>query len=253
MNIDRDLVSRAMIKIGEEPLVEADVTNDSAKWRYVKELYLATIKETLSSTDWTSQIKRKVLAEAADMGTPDSLYSYYLPEDCCKPIALASGYDYDVEGRILYTDDKEAELVYVSDGYTGLPTYEEADPQPTSETFSEGTYYVLDDEGNYTQAETFAEGTTYYVVAEEDYPGYDELEQDPLLEDYLATRLAAKLALKMSGDKSLYQLLYSEAAIMERRAAQLSLAHAHNKDRGNPYWGDVLGLPKYGDRTDADN
>ena len=253
MDIDRKLVSRALVKIGEEPLVQADIDNNSAKWRYVKELYLPTIRESLSATEWTSQIRRKALERAVDMGTPDSYYAFILPEDCCKPLSLASRQDWDVEGRTLYTDDGEAELVYVSDSYSGNVRYTPADPQPTSETFAGGEYYVQDAEGNFERADEYVDETEFYVILQEDLPGYDGLIPDPLFEEYIATRLAAELALKMSGEVQLYQLLYSEAAIMERRAAQLSIAHAHNKDKGNPYWGDVLGLPSYGDTSNAHN
>lgn len=248
MNIDRDLASRAFIKIGEEPLVAADAENNSAKWRYVKELYLQTILETLASTEWTSQVRRAALIASGDAPHAGPLYAFILPADCRKPLSLESGREWDVEGITLYTEDCEAVLTYVSDSYTGNAHYVVADPQPTSDIFASGEYYVQDAEGEYEQAETYDETATYYVVASEDYPGYEGLVADPLLEEYLETRLAAKLALKMSGDKQLYQLLYSEASIIERRAAQLSIAHAHNKDSGNPYWGDVLGLPRYGDR-----
>jgi len=41
--------------------------------------------------------------------------------------------------------------------------YAVADPQPTSSTFSEGTYYTLSN-GVYTLADSWASGVTYYVV-----------------------------------------------------------------------------------------
>ena len=59
MNIDRQLVARAFIKAGEEPITEAEWTEGTSnRVRIVFEFYLATIKDALSSYNWTSQKKR---------------------------------------------------------------------------------------------------------------------------------------------------------------------------------------------------
>ena len=56
MNIDRDLVARAFTKAGEEPITDAEWSDaESSRVRVVKEFYLATLLEALSSYDWTSQ------------------------------------------------------------------------------------------------------------------------------------------------------------------------------------------------------
>lgn len=59
MNIDRQLVARAFVKAGEEPITEAEWTEGtSSRVRAVQEFYLAIILDALSSYNWTSQKKR---------------------------------------------------------------------------------------------------------------------------------------------------------------------------------------------------
>ena len=72
MNIDRNLVARAFIKAGEEPITEAEWSDaESSRVRIVKECYLATILESLSSYDWTSQKKRARLTPLDPENTDD--------------------------------------------------------------------------------------------------------------------------------------------------------------------------------------
>ncbi|MBO7732307.1 MAG: hypothetical protein J6S67_07135 [Methanobrevibacter sp.] len=59
MNIDKELVARAFVKAGEEPITDDEWTEGtSSRVRVVKEFYLATILDALSSYNWTSQKKR---------------------------------------------------------------------------------------------------------------------------------------------------------------------------------------------------
>ena len=62
MYIDRSLVARAFAKAGEEPITDAEIEEGtSSRVRIVKEFYLATILDALSSYNWTSQKKRAKL------------------------------------------------------------------------------------------------------------------------------------------------------------------------------------------------
>lgn len=246
MNINRDIVARAMIKAGEEPLTDTDIEKNSAKWRYVKDFYLATILETLASTEWTSQIKRSELILSEEDNLTGYGYCYNLPADCSKPVELQDNADYLVEGDKLYTNIEHPILKYVSNNYTGKLKYERAVPQPTEDSFVTGKYYTYDDDAKeYVPAEEYDSELEFYTLIAEDYPLYDDYEFDSLLSEYIETRLASKLALKITGDTQLYQLLYNEAILKEREAVNKSIANAHNKDGGNRYWSDILGLPKY--------
>lgn len=242
MNIDMGIANRAFMKAGEEPLTDNDITTNSTRWRTVKELYHVTILETLSNTEWTSQKTRAKLEEVEGDNFTDYGYKYILPANCAKPVALTDNGVFIVEGRYLYTDSGDAALMYISDGYTGEKKYALADPQPTSETFSAGTYYILSEEETYIRATEYDLDKQYYIEVEEDYPEYEEPVKDPLLFEYLETRLAAKLALKITGNLQLYTTLYRESQLMENRAIKSTVSQSKNRDKGHEYWGEILGL-----------
>lgn len=251
MNIDRKLCARAFDKAGEQPITEEEWGEipEGNRVRLIKDIYHSTILEALAGTEWTSQKKRAKLVISEDENLTEYNYAYILPKDCAKPCALFDEGKYIVEGNILYTNSFDAILIYVTNGFTGEYKYEytQAEPQPTAETFAEGVYYVKNEE-EYVIAEDYQEGITYYTreILEEDYPLYDDYNFDPLLAEYIETLLACKIIFKITGDMNKYQLLYSEARLMENRATKASIAHGHNKDKGNPYWGEQLGLPNYG-------
>lgn len=281
MNIDMGIANRAFMKAGEEPITDNDVKTNSTRWRTIKEIYHATILETLSNTEWTSQKKRAKLEEDFEPAAPapteetfqekayyyrendrfiraanfeyDKIYfeksenftdygmKYCLPVDCAKPVALTDGGIFIVEGRYLYTDSGDAALLYVSDGFTGGRKYITADPQPTIENFKDKTYYMLKDD-EYVKAIQYEMDCVYFVEIEEDYPEYEEPVNDPLLFEYLETRLAAKLALKITGNLQLYTTLYRESQLMENRAIKSTVSQSKNRDKGHEYWGEILGL-----------
>lgn len=244
MNIDFNIASRAFMKAGEEPLTETDIETTSTRYRTLKELYLVTILETLSNTEWTSQKTRKPLELASEEAENYTNYGfmYTLPLDCAKPVALQDDGEFIVEGRFLYTDSADAVLLYVTNGFRGDHEYVKADPQPTGETFSEGEYYYIDEDNIIHRAEEYDMSIVYLVEKPEDYPGYRELVEDPLLFEYIATRLAAKLVLKFTGNLQLYSALYSESYAMENRAIKSTVAHSKSRDEGHKYWGEILGL-----------
>lgn len=248
MNINRQIVNRAMDKAGEEPILEEEWNNNtSVRVRLVKDYYLATILETLANTEWTSRKKREPLVEdTAGLNWSENAYKYFLPIDCAKPISLQNNADYIVEGNYLLTDKENAILTYVSNAYTGERKWAVAEVQPTQETWESMKYAYYDEETEkYVDAENYVEGKTYYLPVDEDYPLYDDIDFDPLLSEYIETRLASKMVLKLTGNKELYQLLYNEAILMEKRAVNVSQAHGYNKAKGSEYWGKTLGLPDY--------
>lgn len=248
MNINIDIVARAFIKAGEEPLTPEELeTKKGTRWRLIQEIYQATIFEELAAVAWTSMKRRKRLERSEEENLTNYSYSYLLPKDCAKPVALNSEKTWLMEGGILYTEDPDAILIYITNGFTGKYKYQEAETQPTSqEELEAGNYFILVDE-DYQKATTYVEGTIYYTIKEEDYNFYDDPVMDPLLEETIETRLAAKIVLKLTGDQSKYQILFQEAAIIENRATKGSFAQGHNKGKGNKYWGEMLGLPDYGE------
>lgn len=249
MNIDFEIVARALDKAGQEPLTDEEKeTKGSTRWRVIKDFYLAVILEALSNTAWTSQKKRARLNLSEEENLTTYRFMYELPIDCAKPDALLGDGDYLVEDGFLYTDTEKAILVYVGNGFTGKYKYKEADPQPAEIDFGNGEYYTYSEETeDYIKADDFETDTKYYVIEEEDYPFYEDPKLDPQLSAYIETKLAADIVLKITGEAQLYQLLYNEAALMESRAIRSSTAHGHNRDRGDKWWGEILGMPDYGD------
>ena len=110
--------------------------------------------------------------------------------------------------------------------------------------------YLVEDGYLYTNAEGailvyVSNGFTNEQYNDEDYNFYKTPNLDPQLSAYIETKLAANIALKLTGNYDLYQLLFSEAAIMENRAVKASVAHGHSKDKGDRWWGEELGMPGY--------
>lgn len=296
MNIDRDLVARALAKAGEEPITAEEwEEGTSNRVRIVKEFYHAILLESLSSYDWTSQKKRAKLEvmdnyeyeevlnpKAADVnkyyeyvydqhykkyyyrkaktftsGTTYFIridnnltgyaYMYILPADCAKVVKLANDEPYVVEGAFLFADVADAVLVYIRNYFTGKYVYtyeyvvvEEPDPEAID------SYYIKNEHGEYVKAESYVMGTTYYtreeVIVEEDYNFYAQPELDPTLSAYFECKLAAAIALKLTGGTDKYQMLYNEAELIANKAQKKSSEQAKNKTKGNPWWTDQLGL-----------
>lgn len=303
MNINMDIVTRALQKAGQEPLTDEDIEKNSTRYRTIHSFYLATLMETLAKTSWTSQKRRKSLLKykrhisgydyayslPSDLGrilrlesdlkfnivdgklytddtAPHLFYidvneyeketdlipyvtnlteyknDYILPDDCAKPEQLIDNEEFIIEGRRLYTDAENAVLMYISN----------ANISRSIEIEENGDLYlVLDDNGNlYWNGEGDTpydiENDHLYFTQQKEYENFGELNADPMLEEFLETRLAAKIALKITGDKETYQTLYSESLIIEQQAEAGTNTHAKSKKNGNPWWTDSIGM---GDRN----
>ena len=288
MNIDRQLVARAFIKAGEEPITEVEWTEGTSnRVRVVQEFYLATILDALSSYNWTSQKKRARLTaldnyEYKEVLNPTesdvSKYWYYdetdecwkketqfdntkdyylkeevnltgfsymflLPADCGKVVAINDGDPYIVEGGYIFCDMENPVLLYIRNYFTGKYVYEEVE-NPTPDDIDK--YYIKDSEGNYEKAVSYVMGTTYYILIEEDYNFYSQPVFDPELSSYIECKLAASIALKLTGGTDKYQMLYNEARLIADGAMKRSAEQAKNKTKGNPWWTDQLGLTNGG-------
>lgn len=246
MNIDRSLVARALAKAGEEPITDAEWNEGtSSRVRIVKEFYLALLLESLSSYDWTSQKKRARLtpmdseSEDAEENLTGYAYMYPLPADCVKVVKLENDEPYIVEGAFIYADVENAVLLYIRNYFTGKYVYEKV-AVPNADDIDK--YYVIDEEGDYIKATSYIMGTDYYVIKEEDYNFYSEPKLDPVLSSYFECRLAACLALKLTGGTDKYQMLFNEAQIIGMNAQQKSAEMARNRAKGNPTWVEQLGL-----------
>jgi hypothetical protein len=128
MNIDTLLANRILLDIGEEILTDGDVEQETLKWRILKEYYLATVINAISSIPWTNG-KRRIALEKIDTVfsnevNPDNRivnyspyrFMYKLPADCARPLEIQGDYFYVIENGYLLTDRENAALLYVSNG-----------------------------------------------------------------------------------------------------------------------------------------
>ena len=201
MNLNFDVVNRAFTRIGEEPITEKDKEDKNLKWNLAKNFYLVTILEALSTTPWTSSQKHAVLELSEEENYTKYQYAYKLPLDCAKPLELQDNSYYQVIGNNLYADIPDAVLRYVSNFKKEI---KENNP---------------DEE-----------------IIEEDYPEYAEIIGDVKFWEYIELRMASKLALKLSGDMNLYNVLYAEARLIENEAIAASKSNAYAKKNGNNWW-----------------
>ena len=251
MYIDRSLVARAFAKAGEEPITDAEwEEGTSSRVRIVQEFYLATILDALSSYNWTSQKKRARLTpitpdmdEDAEENMTGYAFMFALPADCAKVVAINDGDPYIVEGAFIFCDMENPVLLYIRNYFTGRYVYEEVE-NPDPDDIDK--YYIKDEEGNYEKAESYVMGTTYYIRIEEDYNFYSQPTFDPELSSYIECKLAASIALKLTGGTDKYQMLYNEARLIADGAMKRSAEQAKNKTKGNPWWTDQLGLTNGG-------
>lgn len=245
MNIDRSLVARAFIKAGEEPITGDEWEDEtSSRVRTVKEVYLAMLLDSLSLYDWTSQKKRVRLEafteEDDEENLTDYAYMYPIPADCAKIVQVGNKKEYIVEGAFIFTNEPDAILLYIQNYFTGKLAYEVVDLPVEADLYK---YYVKNEEGEYEKAEAPFDNTeTYYVIDYQDYDFYAQPNLDPILSSYFECRLAAAIALKLTGGTDKYQMLYNEAALIADKAMKKSAEQAQNKTRGNKWWTEQLGM-----------
>ena len=299
MNIDLHIVTRALQKAGQEPLTQEDIDKNSTRWRTIKAFYLATILETLSRTSWTSQKVRSRL-ESKNKKKSGFDFSYELPLDFKKALYLDSAEPYGIIDGILYTDDREPELIYedinevqhneelrrIDDNYTQFAyCYALPDDCAKPEELLNNEEFIVEGNLLYTNAENAVlmyisnrnikqhvnveqngdvyleideecnlwwvgedpspyelEGDKLYYEAKDFYKDYGELNFDPLLQRFLETRLAADIALKITGDRGIYESLYNESLLIENEAENGTKAQSRSRKNGNDWWTDKIGL-----------
>jgi len=118
MNMNLDIVNRALFAIGHNPLTDVDRSVKNIGYEVAKSYYIATFLEALTEVEWVGGRKRDKLVRT---GRPvlynrNYHYAYDLPYDCARPIELQDNEHYIVEDRLILTDCSNAELLYVSNG-----------------------------------------------------------------------------------------------------------------------------------------
>ena len=166
-------------------------------------------------------------------------YMYPLPADCEKVVSLNDDKSYIVEGAFIFCDEINPILLYIKNGWNGHYEYEIVSG-PVEEDIDK--YWIKKEDGTYVKATTWDSSAIYYVIKEHDYNFYDQPVLDPTLSAYFECKLAASIALKLTGGTDKYQMLYNEAELIANKAQKKSAEQARNKTKGNPWWTDQLGL-----------
>lgn len=223
MNVNFDIVNRALTRLGEEAITEKDKEEQTLKWKLCKGFYLQTILESLATTPWTSSQKHAILEKIEDDNYTEYQYAYKLPLDCAKPIQLKNNEYYIVIGDVLYTDQEDAILRYVSN-FKKI----EQEKLPEENNIESLNDEIIDDE--------IIPELPGEEIPEEDYPDYNDIVGDVRFWEYIELRLASKLALKFSGEMSLYSTLFNEAKVIEQEAITASKNLGFAKKNGNDWW-----------------
>jgi hypothetical protein len=200
VNIDEDLANRIFLNIGEEILSVGDRTQDTLKWRVLKQYYLSTLLAELAANPWVGARIRKPLVKEAPAYANYSPYQfiYKLPIDCARPLEIQGNYFYVIEDNRLLTDRDNAALLYITNGKRATP------------------------------------------VPGEDYPDYDNLVIDPLFYDYLEKLIASKIAMKVANRPDIHQQLFTEAVLAKREAVNTIAALSNSRQNGERRWDDYL-------------
>jgi hypothetical protein len=176
-------------------------TDTSSKsYLMIKKHYLSTVLEALAEYAWTSAKKRATLTAATGENLTEWQFSFVAPIDCAQPLQLQDNEYFVLEGSILYTDAPSAHLLYITNGRVPVASN----------------------------------------ITTDIYPEYSLPELEPKFWEYIETRLAAKLALELSGKNELYQLLYNDAALIGQSASRASATSSAAKKNGSAWWLDQV-------------
>lgn len=248
MNMNRDIVNRALFATGQSPLPDSGVAGDNSIYELCRAFYIAVFTEALSEAEWIGGRKRARLVRT---GRPvirnrEYRFAYDMPYDCAKPIELQNNEFFITEDRLIHTDAPRAQLLYVSNGKVLRPAAAVSGGKPGGvpevEYLSAGPPGTEPDYTIYPGTPDKITDELQDPQSESDYPDYAALDYEPKFYEYVEKKLAAKFAMKLSEKPELYQLLLQEALLVKQEAVDASRASRAAKIKENPWWSDVLGL-----------
>jgi len=110
-----DIINMALRILGEQPILA--ITDDSEAARIATNVWDICLDDVLADHNWNFATVRASLAEVA--GSPVFGYDnhFQLPVNpyCLRVVRMADiDTDYKVEGRLLLTDDSEAQIIYIA-------------------------------------------------------------------------------------------------------------------------------------------
>lgn len=248
MNMDRDIVNRALFDVGQHPLYGEDGSEHNTTYELCKAFYISTFLEALSEVEWVGGRRWARLVRTGRPVIKDRRYrfAYDLPFDCARPIELQHNEYFMAEDRLILTDDRDAELLYVSNGkiLRTIATAIAGEPgdMPAME-------YLTAGQPDTEPEVTFWPGEPEHIldrlpedpVLTDDYPDYRAPEYEPKFYEYIEKSLAAKFAIKLSEQPELHTLLLQEALFIKQEAVNASRTARAAKFNGSPWWTDQMG------------
>jgi hypothetical protein len=250
MNIDRNLVNRALLVAGRMPFSEWEEAG-SANNTMVKEFYLSTFLEALSEISWTGGRKRKFLMKTGvpHIRNAGFRFIYDLPLDCARPVELREREYFVTEDRFLYTDQEQADLLYITNGriQPAVPLVSGGRPGDVLE----GEYFSGGRPGDMADEDVTLYGGRPADIPEaappeagpgEDYPEYRMPRYESKFYQYVENMLAAKFALKLSENPALHGQLLQQAYMIKQEAVNASLSVSAGPIKPAKWWAEELGI-----------
>jgi hypothetical protein len=250
MNMNRDLVNRALLDVGQQPLADGDMP-DNTVYLLCKQYYLQTFLEALSEVAWTGGRKRDRLMKTHRPHLPTGYrFIYDMPFDCARPIELQDNGYFVVEDRYICTGVDKAELLYITNGKILRPVaaatcgkpgevmdmeylscgWPDTDPEVTLRAGGPGDLPVE------------SQDLPPDPAPSEDYPDYRPPEYEPKFYEYVEKTLAAKFAMKLSNQPELHVQLLQEAMLIRQEAITVSMGSSAAKLKPRRWWKEELGL-----------
>jgi hypothetical protein len=249
MNMNLDIVNRALFATGQSPLTDADIAAKNSPFELCKAYYISTFLEALSEVEWVGGRKRDRLVRTGRPVARNRQYrfAYDMPFDCARPIELQNNEYFIVEDRLILTDMPRAALLYVSNGKVLRPIAAAScggpGDIPEHEYFTAGQPWTEPDYTLYPGGPAGIAGEMPEDPAPaEDYPGYVAIEYEHKFHEYVEKKLAAKFAMKLSDQPQLHVQLLQEAMLVRQEAVNASRASRAAKVKETPWWAQELGL-----------
>ena len=249
MNMNADIVNRAVLATGQSPISQADIDAKNSSYELCKTFYISAFLEALSEVEWVASRKREKLVRTGRPVNKDMKYAYAydMPFDCARPVELQENEFFLVEDRLILTDVPDAELLYVSNGKVLRPINTAAAGKPGG--IHEMEYFTAGSPGTECE-EILYPGLVEFITdelpedppPETDYPDYTALNYEPKFYEYIEKKLAAKFTMKLSDNMQLHTQMLQEALLVKQEAVDASRASRSAKIKENKWWSETLGL-----------
>ena len=248
MNMDINIVNRALYAIGQNPLADADISANNTGYQLAKSYYISTFLEALSEVEWVGGRKREKLVRTGRpvLHNRNYAYAYDMPFDCARPVELQENEYYIVEDKLILTDEPDAQLLYVANGRIMRPVTSvvmRLGERPEDEYMTAGPPGTMPNVTLYPGipsdiGDEFPEDS----APDTDFPDYIQLDYEPKFYQFIEKILAAKFAIKLTDQPKLHTQLLQEALLIKQEAVDASRARRAAKVNPEKWWSQELGI-----------